>query len=122
MTVEPGDQELRYLTYIRDSVMLVQQRVAGGPERFFADDILQDAVIRRLETLTDAAQHLSPALKQRHPEIPWQTVADFRNRLAHGYLNIDLERVWDVIEAGLPPLQSIVEQELRDLAQSTDNG
>ncbi len=114
MTVDSSDRDLRYLTYIRDSIALVQQRTANGRERFFTDDVLQDAVIRRLETLADATQHLSPALKQRHPEIPWQIVADFRNRVAHGYLNIDLERVWDVIEVSLPPLQAVVERELRE--------
>ncbi len=121
MTLHSSDREADYLAYIRDCIHRIEERSVGGREAFFDSDVLQDAVIRRLETLADASQHLSAALKQRHPEIPWRTIVDFCNRVAHGYLNIDLERVWDVIEGDLPPLKGVVEQELRERGHTTDS-
>jgi len=51
------DRELRYLTYISDAIRRVEERTNGGREVFLDDDVLQDAVIRRLETLADARGH-----------------------------------------------------------------
>ncbi|MGI8550294.1 MAG: HepT-like ribonuclease domain-containing protein [Dehalococcoidia bacterium] len=60
----------------------------------------------------DAVSHLFDDLKQRPPEIPWRSITDFRNRLAHGYLDVKPERVWDVIIRQLPILKYVVEAEL----------
>jgi uncharacterized protein with HEPN domain len=59
-----------YLTYILDAIERIERRTAEGREFFMKDDVLQDAVIRRLETLSDAAGKLSDALRDRNPEIP----------------------------------------------------
>ena len=79
---------------------------------FWSDQRTQDAVLRRMETLADAASHLSDALRARHPTIPWRQIADFRNVLAHAYTEIRLDRVWQVIEGDLPQLRSVLDQEL----------
>jgi uncharacterized protein with HEPN domain len=68
--------------------------------------------LRRLQTLAESTQRLSDALKQAHPEIPWQSIARFRNRLVHAYLAVDLDLVWAVIEKDLPPVEAMVEREL----------
>jgi len=107
-----ADRELRYLTYIRDTIRTIEQHTASGPEAFLEDEVLQAAVIRWLETLADATRHLSTELKERQPGIPWTEVTNFRNRVAHGYLDIDLNLVWRVVEEDLPPLKVVVEQEL----------
>ncbi len=65
-----------------------------------------------LETLSDAASQLSDSLKQRPPEVSWRSITDFRNRLAHGYLDVKPERIWDVIVVHLPLLLAVVEAEL----------
>lgn len=101
-----------YLEYVRESIDLVEQYTHDGKEAFFADLKTQDAVLRRLETLSDAAAHLSDALKGRHPEIPWRQIADFRNVLAHGYSEIRLDPVWQAIERDLPVLRAAVLEEL----------
>ncbi len=110
-----AERDSRYLAHILDAIHRIEQRTAGGHAAFFEDDVLQDAVIRRLETLADATQYLSAELKQRYPGIPWRQIIDFRNRVAHGYLNIDLERVWDVVEGDLPRLKVVAEAELGEL-------
>jgi uncharacterized protein with HEPN domain len=66
-----------------------------------------------METLADAASHLSDALKARHSQIAWRQIGDFRNVLAHGYTDIRLDRVWRVIVVELGRLKAVVEQVLR---------
>jgi uncharacterized protein with HEPN domain len=106
-----------YLGHIAEGTQLIREYladVAGDlQERLFYDDQrTQDAVLRRMETLADAATHLSEALKARHPEIPWRQIGDFRNVLAHGYTDIRLDRVWKAIVADLPALERVVIEEL----------
>jgi uncharacterized protein with HEPN domain len=73
---------------------------------------LQDATLRRLQTLSEAAHLLSPALKAAHPEVPWPDIAGFRNRLVHAYLDIDLEVAWATLENDLGTLKELVDREL----------
>ena len=107
-----------YFQHISESIDLIQQYLAGAdgvPNRdlLYSDRKTQDAVLRRLETLADAASHLSEIVKARHPEIPWRQISDFRNVLAHGYSDIRLDRVWEAIDADLTSLKIVVHEELR---------
>jgi len=101
-----------YLTYILDSISLVEQYTEQGEEVFSNELRTQDAVLRRMETLADAAAHLSDQLKARHPGIRWREISDFRNVLAHGYTDIRLEQVWEAIVHDLPALKTMVDEEL----------
>jgi uncharacterized protein with HEPN domain len=107
-----------YFQHISESIDLIQQYLAGPdgvPDRdlFYNDPRTQDAVLRRLETLADAASHLSEVVKARHYEIRWQQISHFRNVLGHGYTDIRLDRVWEAIDADLGLLKSVVHEELR---------
>jgi uncharacterized protein with HEPN domain len=109
-----------YLEHISESIELILQYVAGADgaanrDLFYEDRRTQDAVLRRLETLADAANHLSEVVKARHAEIPWRQISDFRNVLAHGYNDIRLDRVWEAVVADLIPLQCVVNEERRGI-------
>jgi uncharacterized protein with HEPN domain len=106
-----------YLRHIAESIELIEQYLAGADgapsEQLFLHDLrTQDAVLRRLETLADAAGHLSDALKARHPHVPWRQIVAFRNVLAHAYTTIRLDRVWEAITADLQALKTAVASEL----------
>jgi uncharacterized protein with HEPN domain len=101
-----------YLTYMRESNYLIEQYTGEGEEAFSTDLRTQDAALRRMETLADAAARLSDELKARHPKIPWRQVSDFRNILAHGYTEIRLDQVWQAIVQDLSPLKTVVGDEL----------
>jgi uncharacterized protein with HEPN domain len=105
-------RERRYLEHIAESVALIGEYVVDGHPAFFEHRQVQDAVLRRLEILADATGQLSPELKDRHPDIPWRAVYGFRNIAAHAYLDVDLERVWEIVTDHLPPLRAAVEKEL----------
>jgi uncharacterized protein with HEPN domain len=100
------------LQYIRQSTARIEQYTRGGREAFLREPIVQDAVLRRLEKLADAIGKLSDSLKARHPTIPWRQVYGFRNIAAHAYEEIDLTRVWEIVEDYVPVLKSVVDREL----------
>jgi uncharacterized protein with HEPN domain len=76
------------------------------------DDFLQDkrtqqAVILNLIILGEAATKLMdqyPAITDTSPEIPWKSMRGMRNRIAHGYYDINLDVVWDTVSTALPEL------------------
>ena len=72
--------------------------------------MVQDAVVRNLQTLAESTQRLSASLKATEPDVPWDSIAGFRNVLVHNYLGIDLELVWNVVETDLPELKSAIER------------
>ena len=71
---------------------------------FQASRLHQHAVIRCLEIMGEAANRTSPEFRATHPDIPWRLMTDMRNRLIHGYAEVDLDTVWDVVCNHLPPL------------------
>jgi uncharacterized protein with HEPN domain len=64
--------------------------------------MVQDAVVRNLEIVGEAAKRLSPKLRERAPGIPWREMAGMRDKLVHDYFGVDLDLVWDVVAAELP--------------------
>jgi len=52
----------------------------------------------------EAANAVSSEVQQAHPEVPWRKMAGLRNRLIHGYFNVNLDIVWDTLRGDLPPL------------------
>ncbi|KKT58541.1 MAG: hypothetical protein UX91_C0006G0078 [Candidatus Amesbacteria bacterium GW2011_GWB1_47_19] len=61
------------------------------------DEEKQDAIIRKLEVIGEAVANLEDKFKQDYPNIPWQDIADMRNRLIHEYFAVDLGLVWEVL-------------------------
>ena len=106
-------RDRRLLEYIRDSIELIERRTRSGRGAFLADIDTQDAVLWRLQTLAEATGRLSDAVKDHHPTIRWRAVYGFRNIAAHGYLDLRLDLVWEIIEHHLPALKAAVDAELR---------
>lgn len=75
---------------------------------FLADRRTQRAVLMSLIILGEAASKLGekyPEFTRRHPEIPWSALRGMRNRIAHGYFDINLEVVWNTLESALPKVR-----------------
>jgi uncharacterized protein with HEPN domain len=67
--------------------------------------LIQDAVIRNLQTMAESSQRLGDASKAQAPEVPWRAISGFRNILVHDYLGVDPDVVWQVVVADLPGLR-----------------
>ena len=77
-----------YAQHILDAIAKVRRIQARGD--LMQDEILYDATLRNVQTLSEATQQLPEYLRQRHPTIPWKQISGFRNILVHAYLgNID---------------------------------
>ncbi len=68
------------------------------------DEKLAPAVVRLLEILGEAAKNVSQKCRQDYPSIPWRQIAGVRDRLIHGYFDVDLDIVWKIVSVDLPPL------------------
>ena len=75
-----------------------------------ADELLALALVRLLEVLGEAAKGVSSEFRGRHPQIPWKDVTGTRDRLIHGYFDVDLEIVWAIVTSDLPPLIASLEK------------
>jgi uncharacterized protein with HEPN domain len=83
--------------------------VQGGQDEFFHDEKTQDAVIRNIEIIGEAAKNVEradPVFVADHPEIPWLVIYAMRNRLSHGYFEVDLDVIWQTIQTDLPRLEA----------------
>jgi uncharacterized protein with HEPN domain len=77
---------------------------------FMKSDMAQDAVIRRLEIIGEAANRLPDHFILRHSDIPWAQIIGMRNFLIHDYGRVNLELVWDTIQTDLPDLKAKLEK------------
>jgi uncharacterized protein with HEPN domain len=101
-----------YLDHMRQAARDACSFVEGlSKEQFLADKRTQQAVIMSLVIIGEAAtkiMDLYPEFASKHPEVPWRSMRGMRNRIAHGYFEINLDTVWETVQTGLPGL-------LRDL-------
>ncbi|MBN2466793.1 MAG: DUF86 domain-containing protein [Deltaproteobacteria bacterium] len=72
--------------------------------RFVATGLNYDATLRNLELIGEAATHIPDEIRTAHPEIPWRMIIATRNRLIHGYLGIDDDTPWSIIQDEVPDL------------------
>ena len=77
--------------------------------RFRHDDLVQNAVMRQIQIIGEAARMVSPEYQSEHPEVPWRDMVGMRNRLVHEYFRILPGRVWDVVEKHIPELVQLLE-------------
>lgn len=75
-------------------------------EAFVASRLNYDATLRNLELIGEAAGHIPEAVRALATEIPWRQVVATRNRLIHGYLGIDNDTLWSIIQDDIPPLRA----------------
>lgn len=96
-----------YLEHMLDCIHRINEYVESK-EQFYDSTLVQDAVVRNLQTMAESSQRLSDSIKSGHQNIPWNNIAGFRNILVHDYLGVDLDMIWSVIEKELPTLESVL--------------
>ena len=68
------------------------------------DRKLNLALVRLVEIIGEPATRVTPEVRNRHPDVPWLDIIGMRNRIVHGYDEVDFDILWDVMELHLPPL------------------
>ena len=103
-------RDSEYVVDILASTRLILTYVEGvRREQFLQDTRLQDSVIRRLEIIGEVAGRISPEFRELHPEIPWNAMTGMRNRMIHGYDDIDMDVVWNTSQESIPNLLALIE-------------
>jgi uncharacterized protein with HEPN domain len=83
-------------------------------EQFIKDLDIQDAIIRRIEIMGESAKQIPEEYKTQHPEVPWRKITGTRDVFIHDYFEVNLERIWDIIQNDLIPLKEQVEAMLKE--------
>ncbi|MCY4144142.1 MAG: DUF86 domain-containing protein [Gammaproteobacteria bacterium] len=78
-------------------------------EEFEKSDLHQNAVLKVLEVIGEAASRISTSTKDKHPEIQWSQIVGLRNRIVHAYFTIDIELVWNIVKDDVPALLTELE-------------
>jgi uncharacterized protein with HEPN domain len=112
---------LDIIEFIKDSITRIWQYTPETKQEFESNTMIQDAIIRNLETLSDATAQLPQDWKDEFPQVNWQRIKDFRNRLAHGYMSVNLDIIWQVIKLA-PDLDEILDSVTAMEAQHGDDG
>ena len=97
-----------YLDHMRQAASDARDFVDGlHKDDFLADKRTQQAVIMSLIILGEVATKVMdryPKFADQHPAVPWRNIRGMRNRIAHGYFDINLDVVWDTVQMALPDL------------------
>ena len=98
-------RDLQFLLDMLQSAELILTYTAQCSKDEFVTNVqLQDAVIRRLLVIAEAARRVSTTTRQSLPNISWQEINGMRNRLVHEYNDVNLNIVWGVVQSEIPPL------------------
>lgn len=97
-----------YLDHMRQAATDACSFVEGlSKEDFLADKRTQQAVIMSLIVIGEAATKVMDGYAEfanQHRQVPWRSMRGMRNRIAHGYFDINLDVVWDTVQTALPEL------------------
>lgn len=103
---EPLQREWRF--YVTDMISFAEKVVAYtdglDQERFVSSGLNYDATVHNLILLGEAATHIPGWVRAMASEIDWKQIVATRNRLIHGYLGINNDIIWDIIQNEIPLL------------------
>ena len=104
-----------YIAHMTEAMEKIAAYIAGGESAFESASIIQDAVVRNLEIIGEAAKRVPSHVRDAHPRVPWKRLAGLRDVLIHQYEGVDLGQVWRVASDVLPGI-------LRELRSMSEGG
>jgi uncharacterized protein with HEPN domain len=93
---------------ILDAIAQIEIEQAKGRSAFQNSPLIQVWMVHHLMIISEAVRAIDPAIRQRHPSIPWRQIAGMRNILVHDYFRINEEIVWETVENHVPALKAEV--------------
>lgn len=100
-----------YVADMKARCARVREYTAGqSREQFESNPLVYDATLRNLELLGEAARHVPEEARARAPDVPWRRVVAVRNILIHGYLGIDNDVIWGIVQNEIGKLLRALEK------------
>ena len=100
-----------YLRHILDAIEKIETYLHSQThESLSQNDMMIDAVVRELEIIGEATNHLSDQFRAAHPEIPWRDAIDMRNFLIREYFGVRTHIVWDTCQNDLPLMKELIDR------------
>jgi uncharacterized protein with HEPN domain len=103
---------------VLDAIAQIEVEQAKGKPAFEASPLIQVWMVHHLMIIGEAVRAVDPAVRQRHPSVPWREIAGMRNILVHDYFRINQEIVWETVEQHVPVLKAEVAKILSELPEA----
>jgi uncharacterized protein with HEPN domain len=102
-----------YLNDILDAIKRIEEYTNGLSLADFKNNRLkQDAVIRNLIVIGEAAKGLPENARPTDKEVDWNKIAGLRDIVVHQYFNVDIETIWSIVTSNIQPLKKLVAKHL----------
>jgi uncharacterized protein with HEPN domain len=93
------------LHHIQEAISKIIRYTRRGRRRFNNEESIQNSIIYYLQIIGEASNAIPHEFRNNHPEIPWRSMINMRNKLIHNYDGIDLDIIWETATIGIPELE-----------------
>lgn len=105
-----------YLKDILDAMTSIQFYVEGMTfDVFISEETIVSTVVLKLQIIGEATKKVPDTIREEYEHVPWRLMAGMRDRLVHGYFEIDYSIVWDTVQNRIPPLIPVIIEILEDM-------
>ena len=106
-----NEKPLNFIMHMLDSIKHIEIFMEGISKKYFINNReKQNAVIREIEIIGEAAANLSVSFRDENPQIPWKNIVGTRDKMIHHYFGVNLDVVWEVIKKDIPVLKRELEK------------
>lgn len=104
-----------FIEHILDSIERIESYTKNLTKEKLTKNVkIQDAIIRRIEVIGEAAKNLPSYFRNKYPAVEWSDIIRTRDKITHHYFGVDLNIVWDIVKKDLPDLKKKVKSILEE--------